>query len=202
MAWDTYQRWLFLLCILHLIFCKTASGNWSDWAQWSEGPCGVTCGMGKREVTRGRFCQDASNSCAGPRVDKKIVDCMSDVQCGELECYECNVFRNGKITPCSEPKVVQGCKACMKSFTLVRLHDRLGYTKDSIVESRLCVRMTDAKKVSEEGCHYRTSNGGFGSLCYCHTGKCNSGMQQGASFGLTVLLGCAWSLCKVFVFDY
>ncbi|XP_046581146.1 uncharacterized protein LOC124288638 [Haliotis rubra] len=192
MAWS-YHYCLLLSVLVVSLCCKPVSSNWSQWLQWSAEPCSVTCGTGEKVMTRSRFCQNAENNCPGPRVDKHTAVCNAGVTCAELSCYECNIFANGKLVPCTEARVETGCRACMKSFTLIRVHDRIGETNDMSVESRLCLRDSHYKKVSEEGCEYKKANGGFSALCFCMSDKCNSGMRQGSSLGLIVLIGVSWT---------
>ncbi|XP_067656174.1 uncharacterized protein [Haliotis asinina] len=192
MAWSShYFRRLSVLIVC--LCCKPVCSTWSEWRQWSAEPCSVTCGRGEKVMTRARFCHNSENNCPGPRVDKNTAMCDTGVRCAELSCYECNIFDSGKLVPCSEATVATDCRACMKSSTLIRVHDRLGETNDMSVETRLCVRDSHYKKVSEEGCEYKRNNGGFSTLCFCLSDKCNSGIRQGSSLGLIVLIGCAWT---------
>ncbi|XP_046378747.2 uncharacterized protein LOC124150760 isoform X1 [Haliotis rufescens] len=192
MAWWKNACRLLVVLVLY-ICCKPVSSNWSQWRQWSDEPCPVTCGSGQKTLTRSRFCLNPENDCPGPRDEKRVDLCETSLACGMLACYECNILNDGQIRTCAEPKVATGCLTCMKSFTVIRLNDRPGETKDMTVESRLCMRQSHHKKVSEEGCHYKKNDGGTSAMCYCKSDKCNSGVRQGASLALIVFLGCAWT---------
>ncbi|ESO97824.1 hypothetical protein LOTGIDRAFT_152928 [Lottia gigantea] len=91
-----------------------------------------------------------------------------------IKCLQCNIVVKGSNNNCDDPKYVDDCTACLKTYTKIVNHESWRNTKESVFESRLCIRKTATTKLRENGCYYNTNNGGYTEQCYCYNDNCNS----------------------------
>lgn len=89
-----------------------------------------------------------------------------------IKCYECNVWKAGYGHLCDNPRIREGCTACMKVDTTVRMGYYKNKPRESNIISRVCA-MTRTIHFSHE-CHPYTAVAGDSIRCYCDTDLCNS----------------------------
>ncbi|XP_067655316.1 uncharacterized protein [Haliotis asinina] len=108
-----------------------------------------------------------------------------------IGCFQCNVFSSGVTNTCDNPRQMSNCFACLKTYTKIRIHNRLGEYSYSEVISRYCIAKSATALIRDAGCYYQKNNGGYTERCYCYEHNCNSPATTFtlSSFAVLVAIG-------------